>query len=207
MTRPTVLKIDSSARLDGSNSRALTNYLIEQLGDVDVIERDLVRQPLPPISAEDLVGVHGSSDTGRDSLKQQLALSDELIRELFAADTLVVGVPMYNFSVPAVLKQWVDYVCRARVTFHYTEQGPQGLTGIQRAFIVTATGGTPVGSPMDHASGYVEQILKFIGVAEVHHIEASGSKGDPERILAEARAQIDAVLQAQELESADAASA
>lgn len=186
----TVLKIDTSARLENSNSRLLTDYLVEQLGDTNVIVRDLVRQPLPLVNAEDLMGVHGSSSDERSSLQQHLALSNELIAELKAADTLVFGVSMYNFGIPAVLKQWIDYVCRAGVTFRYGANGPEGLTGIKRAYIVTATGGTPVGSPVDFASGYLEWVCKFIGVEEVVHIDASGSKGTPEVVVAQGQQQI-----------------
>lgn len=191
----TVLKIDTSARLEGSNSRVLSDYLVSQLGDQDLIVRDLVREALPEVSAEDLIGVHGSSGEDRHSLQQHLGLSEQLIGELNAADTVVFGVSMYNFTVPAALKRWIDYVCRAGVTFKYGANGPQGLTGIKRAFIVTATGGTPVGSPVDFASGYLEHICKFIGVEAVHHIDASGSKGTPEKVIESAKAQIDALLQ------------
>lgn len=189
----TVLKIDSSARLEGANSRIITDYLVQQLGQA-VIERDLVRSPLPPMSPEDLVGVHGSKNDDRPSLQRHLAISNELIAELQRADTLVIGVPMYNFGVPAYLKQWVDYVCRAGVSFRYTENGPEGLTGVKQAFIVTASGGTPIGSEMDFASRYLEQICRFLGVSEVFHIDASGSKRTPELVIEAARLQIDSLL-------------
>lgn len=189
----TTLKIDTSARLNDSNTRQITEYLTTRLGE-KVIDRDLVSRPLPLVSAEDLMGVHASSTDNRESLQQHLALSDELIAELKSADTLVFGVPMYNFSIPSVLKQWIDYVCRAGETFRYSASGPVGLSGVKRAYIVTATGGTPVGSSMDFASGYLEQICKFIGVEEIYHIDASGSKGDPETIVRLAKSQVDQLL-------------
>lgn len=189
----TVLKVDSSARIEGSNSRAVTSYLVERL-DLPVIERDLVKDPLLPMTAQDLVGVHGSHDDERSSLREHLAISGELIEELKQADTLVLGVPIYNFGVPAYLKQWVDYVCRAGVTFRYTAEGPQGLTGVKRAFIVTASGGTPIGSDMDFASRYLEFICRFLGIQEVFHIDASGSKREPEAVVAEAKKQVDSIL-------------
>ena len=193
----TVLKIDSSARQEGSNSRIISNYLVQQLvlqEGQPVIERDLVKHPLPPMSPQDLMGVHGSQDDKRPSLQRHLAISNELIAELQQADTLVLSVAMYNFSVPAYLKQWIDYICRAGVSFRYTENGPEGLTGVKRAFIVTASGGTPIGSDMDFASRYVEHICRFLGVAEVFHIDASGSKGSPETVIEAARQKIDALL-------------
>jgi FMN-dependent NADH-azoreductase len=189
----TVLKIDSSARLEGSNSRTLTAYLVDKLGQ-PVIERDLVTSPLPPMSPQDLVGVHGSHEDDRDSLQRHLALSDELIAELKQADTLVLGVSMYNFGVASYLKQWIDYVCRAGVSFRYTENGPEGLTGVRRAFIVTASGGTPIGGDADFASRYLEQVCRFLGIDEIHHIDASGSKRTPEAVLESGRQQIDALV-------------
>ncbi|EAQ99515.1 FMN-dependent NADH-azoreductase [Congregibacter litoralis] len=197
----TVLKIDSSARVEGANSRIVTDYLVQQLGQ-PVIERDLVKSPLPPMSPQDLVGVHGSHKADRASLQQHLAMSNKLIAELQQADTLVLGVAMYNFSVPLYLKQWIDYVCRAGVSFRYTENGPEGLTGVKRAFIVTASGGTPIGGDWDFASRYMEHICRFLGINEVVHIDASGSKGSPEVVIAAARQQIDAMLAQPEVEEA-----
>lgn len=197
----TVLKIDSSARREGANSRVITDYLVQQLGQ-QVIERDLVKNPLPPMSPQDMVGVHGSHEDERPSLQRHLAISNELIAELQQADTLVLGVPMYNFGVPAYLKQWVDYVCRAGVSFRYTQNGPEGLIAVKRAFIVTASGGTPIGSEVDFASRYLEHICRFLGVQDVFHIDASGSKGSPEVVIEAARQQIDALLMQRELDVA-----
>lgn len=189
----TVLHINSSARLKHSNSRIIGRYLVDALGE-PVVSRDLAEYPLPPISAEDLVAVHGSSDSQRASLQAQLNLSGQLIDELKSADTLVLGAPMYNFGIPASLKQWIDAVCRAGVSFKYTEQGPVGLLGIRRAFIITATGGTPLGSEMDFASRYLEHICRFLGISEVFHIDASGSKGTPEQVIAQGKQQVDVLM-------------
>lgn len=191
----TVLHINSSARQDHSNTRIIGQYLVDTLGG-HAIHRDLAQQPLPPISAQDLIAVHGSSDDQRASFQTQLSLSTQLIDELTNADTLVLGAPMYNFSIPAVLKQWIDAVCRAGVSFKYTEQGPVGLLDIKQAFIITATGGTPVGSEMDFASRYLEFICRFIGVREVFHIDASGSKGSPEQVINQGKQQVDALMSA-----------
>jgi len=188
-----VLKIDSSARVERSNSRVITQYLVDRIGE-SVVDRDLAQQPLPFISAEDLIDLHASSNDSRATLQNHLAISNSLIDELMVADDLVFGVPMYNFSVPAVLKQWIDYICRAGITFKYGENGPLGLTGINRAFIVSSSGGVPIGSDMDYASRYLEHICRFIGVDKVIHIDASGSKGLPETIIAHAKQQIDEVL-------------
>ncbi|MEH6358511.1 MAG: NAD(P)H-dependent oxidoreductase [Pseudomonadales bacterium] len=189
----TVLHINSSAQLSNSNTRIIGQYLVNELGE-QVIHRDLAQQPLPPIRAEDLMAVHGSSDSQRASLQPQLALSEQLITELKSADTLVLGAPMYNFGIPASLKQWIDAICRAGVSFKYTEQGPVGLLGVKRAFIITASGGTPIGSEMDFSSRYLEHICRFIGITEVFHIDASGSKGSPEQVISQGKEQVDALM-------------
>jgi FMN-dependent NADH-azoreductase len=189
----TVLHINSSARLDDSNTRIIGQYLVDALGE-QVVSRDLAQQPLPPISAEDLIAVHSSSNSQRASLQRQLALSDQLIEELKDAQTLVLGAPMYNFGIPASLKQWIDAICRAGVSFKYTEQGPVGLLNVRRAFIITATGGTAIGSEMDFSSRYLEHICRFLGIPEVFHIDVSGSKGTPEQVIAQSKRQIDALL-------------
>jgi len=194
----TTLHINSSAKVNNSNTRIIGQYLVESLADA-VVSRDLAQQPLPPISAEDLVAVHGSLDGDRASLETQLALSEQLIDELRNADTLVIGAPMYNFGIPASLKQWIDAICRAGVSFKYTKEGPVGLLGVKRAFIITASGGTPIGSDMDFASRYLEHICRFIGIGEVFHIDASGSKGTPEQVILQGKQQIDALLKGNHL--------
>jgi Acyl carrier protein phosphodiesterase len=191
-----ILNIESSPRTGDSNSRALTAHLLSVLQPAQLIVRDLAQTPLPTISAEDLVALHGGLDSDRASLKQHRDLSDQLIAELKTADTLVIGVAMHNFTVPAVLKQWIDRICRADETFRYTADGPEGLTAIDNAYIVVATGGTPIGSDMDFASGYVAHICRFIGVRNVHIIDASGSKRKTDEILAAARQQIEKLVAA-----------
>jgi FMN-dependent NADH-azoreductase len=189
----TILHINSSARINHSNTRIIGQYLVDALGE-SVVSRDLAQQALPPISADDLIAVHGSSNSQRDSFQSQLMLSEQLINELRNAETLVLGAPMYNFGIPASLKQWIDAVCRAGVSFKYTDQGPIGLLNVKRAFIVTATGGTPIGSEMDFASRYLEHICKFLGISEVFHIDVSGSKGTPEQVIAQGKQQVDALI-------------
>ena len=188
-----VLQIHSSARLEGSNTRTLSQYLVESLGQ-PVVTRDLAQKPLPPINAADLIDVHGSAEHAGATFQQQLALSNQLIDELREADTLVLGAPLYNFGIPVTLKQWVDAICRAGVSFKYTEKGPVGLLGVERVYIITASGGTPVGSEMDFGSRYLEHICRFIGINEIAHIDASGSKGSADEVIAQGKQQIDTLL-------------
>lgn len=192
----TILHIDASANFETSNSRAISDYIVEKiiesgLSSDTVIRRDLAKQLLPQINAQDLIALHSSSESDRESLQEHFEVSENLITELKSSDTLVIGVPMYNFGVPVVLKQWIDYIARAGQTFKYTETGPVGLSGVKHAYVVVASGGTPLGSPMDHLSPYLKTILGFIGVEDIHIIDAAGNKGATEKVIADAKAQVD----------------
>lgn len=189
-----VLRIDSSPRGAASNSRALTDYLVQSLAPARLTRRDVAAEPFPALAPQDLVALHGSRREDRKSLEHHMALSDRLIGELMAADTLVVGIAMHNFSIPAALKRWIDYVCRAGLTFRYTDTGPEGLTPIRSAWLMVASGGTPVGGDMDFATGYMTHICRFLGIDTVHVVDASGSKRTPEAVLRDGRAQIDALV-------------
>lgn len=166
-----VLRIDASARKNGSSTRALTDALIEQLAPENLVVRDLVMGL--PFVTEDWVGANFTDEADRsDEQKAALSLSDTLVEELVTADTLVIGTPIYNFGIPATLKAWVDMIARARKTFHYTANGPEGLMTGKKAYILIASGGTEVGSEIDFASGYLRHILAFIGITDVTIVSA-----------------------------------
>jgi FMN-dependent NADH-azoreductase len=112
---------------------------------------------------------------------------------LRAADTIVIGLPIYNFGIPASLKAWVDLIARAGETFAYSETGPKGLLENKRVIVTVASGGVPVGSPMDHATTYLTQVLGFIGITDVTYVSAGGLAMDPEAALKSAEAEIDAL--------------
>jgi len=170
MTR-TVLHIDASALGDASVSRALSADIVKQLDAAEVIRRDLA-EPLP-ILTQDWIGANFTpADKRSDAQKALLAVSDELLAEVERADTLVIGTPMYNFSIPANLKAWVDMILRVGVAFRYTETGPEGLLTGKRAIIAVSTGGTPVGSDYDFETGYLRFILGFIGITDVTFVTA-----------------------------------
>jgi FMN-dependent NADH-azoreductase len=101
-----------------------------------------------------------------------LRQSDELIAELTWADIVVIAAPIYNFGVPSALKAWVDYVCRAGLTFNYTETGPVGLLSGKRAILAITSGGVPVDSPVDFATPHLRQVLNFIGISEIQTVRA-----------------------------------
>ncbi|WP_299620994.1 NAD(P)H-dependent oxidoreductase [uncultured Tateyamaria sp.] len=185
----TILHIDSSARTEGSVTRDLSAQIVAQLGG-NVIRRDLT-DALPQIT-ENWVNANFTPADQRDAVQRDtLALSDTLIEELKAADTIVIGAPVYNFGVPAALKAWVDLVARAGVTFKYSETGPVGLLEGKRAIIAVATGGTPVGSEIDFASGYLRHIMGFIGIHDVEVIAADRVMANGPVAIADAKAEIE----------------
>ena len=114
----------------------------------------------------------------------------ELIAELKAADVVVIGAPIYNFGIPAALKAWVDMIARARKTFRYTSEGPEGLLKGKKAYVVIASGGMPVDSDMDFATPYLRQVLGFIGITDVEVIAADALGNGMDKKLDEARAKI-----------------
>ncbi|MEL6701292.1 MAG: NAD(P)H-dependent oxidoreductase, partial [Pseudomonadota bacterium] len=128
-----------------------------------------------------------------DMQKQALEMSDVLIDELKAADTLVIAAPIYNFSVPAALKAWIDQIARAGITFKYTETGPVGLLDGKRAIIVLASGGTQVGSDIDFASGFLRHIMGFIGIHDVEFVAADQLMIDAEKSMADAQSAVAAL--------------
>lgn len=187
----TILKIDASARYEGSVTRQLSTRITEKLGG-ETIERDL-NTAIPHVN-EAWVGANFTPAEARSPAQQDtLALSDALIAEIKAADVIVLGVPVYNFGVPASLKAWIDQIARAGVTFKYTPTGPVGLLDGKRAIIALSTGGTPVGSEIDFASGYLRHIMGFIGISDVEIIAADRVMADADKAIATANAQVDAL--------------
>ena len=185
----TILHIDSSARTQGSVTRDLSADIVAKLGG-DVIRRDLT-EALPQIN-ETWVNANFTPADDRDAAQRDtLALSDQLVEELKAADTIVIGAPVYNFGIPAALKAWVDLIARAGVTFKYSETGPVGLLQGKRAIIAVATGGTPVGSEIDFATGYLKHIMGFIGIHDVEVIAADRVMAHGEEAVADAKAEIE----------------
>lgn len=194
---PTILKIDASARKAGSMTRELTDTLVTRLLDTHPSARVLTRDVSAglPVVDEAWVGANFTDPAERSSeQKLKLALSDTLVAELKAADVLVIAAPVYNFGIPASLKAWVDLVARARETFRYTENGPEGLLKGKKAYVVVASGGVPVNSAVDFATPYLKQVLAFIGITDVTVIAADQLMMDGDAKRAAARAAIEAAV-------------
>ncbi|MEM7459942.1 MAG: NAD(P)H-dependent oxidoreductase [Pseudomonadota bacterium] len=189
-----ILHINASARADGSISRSLSQVVVDTISsnDTQIVTRDIGTEPLPLLT-EAWVGANFTPDEARTVEQTEiLALSDQLIAELEAADTLVLGVPIYNFGVPAAFKAWIDLVARARKTFKYTENGPVGLLEGKKAYVVIASGGTPSGSEIDFATPYVKHVLGFLGIHDVSFVAADQLMSTGDEKIAAARQSIEA---------------
>ncbi len=188
-----VLEISSSGRIEGSTSRALSRDLISALeshyGDIDVAHRDLA-QGVPVVDEAWITANFTPEESRTRQHRKALAYSDGLVAELQNADILVIGVSMYNFSITATLKAWIDMIARARLTFRYTDSGPEGLLSGKKAYLVVATGGVPVGSPMDFATPYLRHALAFVGITDVEIVAADRLNSEAEESLNKARKQI-----------------
>ena len=193
MTTQTVLKLTVSPRGAASVSNQLLDEVTEKrAGDTgaNIITRD-VSAGLPFVD-QNWIGANFTDPTERTSAQQEvLSLSDELIGEVKAADHLVIGVPVWNFGVPAPLKAWIDLICRARETFANTEAGPKGLLEGKSATLVIASGGTESGSAIDFATGYMKHILGFIGITDVDVVAADRLMVDADAAMAKAHQKIE----------------
>jgi len=193
MSQPThILRIDASARQAGSTTRALAHQVINRLAsqsDIQLTRRN-VAEGLPFIDEEWVTANFTDEATRTPEQKAKLALSDQLIAEIEAANTVVIASPIYNFGVPATMKAWIDLVARAKRTFRYTPEGPVGLLEGKRAIIVIASGGTSVNSDIDFATPYLKHALAFIGITDVEVVAADALGQNAEKKLADAGEQI-----------------
>jgi len=161
---PTLLHLDASPRGNYSVSRQLSTAAVDAWK---------IKNPTGT------VGAFSAPDQHTDENKRALALSDELVAEVLAADEIIIGTPMYNFAIPAVLKAWIDHVVRAGKTFQYTATGVDGLASGRKVVVAVASGGV-----YDEASGmaaynyeipYLRHILGFIGISDVTFVQAGGT--------------------------------
>jgi FMN-dependent NADH-azoreductase len=174
----TLLHLKTSLFSDGGqSSRLAARYVSQWLRDNPggrVVERDLAKDPVPHLTAERF-GAFLAKPEERTPEQQAVAgHSDALIEELKNADTIVLGLPMYNFGIPSTLKAYFDHVARAGVTFGYTEKGPVGLLTGKNAVIFATRGGLYAGTPRDTQTGYVRDFLAFLGITEVEFVYAEG---------------------------------
>lgn len=185
-----ILEINASARKSDSITRQLAADTVAALrdhhGPADIRHRDLAAG-IELVNADWIEANFTPPEERHDSHRETLAYSDSLVDELIAADVVVIGTPIYNFSIPASLKAWVDMVARARRTFRYTENGPVGLLSNKKAYVLVASGGVKVGSPADFATPYLRHALSFVGITDVDVVAVQGADDES---MDQARAQI-----------------
>ena len=198
-----LLQINSSVFSDQGVSSQLADSFVAEWSRLnpgaEVVRRDLAADPIPHMDGARLKALMTAETDRTEEQARTVALSDRLIGELQEADILVLGAPMYNFSVPSQLKSWFDRVARAGVTFRYTESGPEGLLSGKEAYIFTSRGGVHKDRPSDNVVPFVRQFLAFLGIVDVEIIYAEGlNMGDAVREsgIAEARQHIQALIAA-----------
>ncbi|HSI38801.1 MAG TPA: FMN-dependent NADH-azoreductase [Methylotenera sp.] len=177
-----VLHIDSSPLGDHSVSRKLTAKVLAELKanhpDTKIVTRDLGTSPLPHLSGITVGAFFTPPDQRNEVLNEALKLSEEAIDELFAADVIVIGAPMWNFGIPSSLKAWIDHIARGGRTFKYGASGPESLLPSgKKVIIVSSRGGIYSSGPMqvmDHQETYLKAVLGFIGLHDVSIIRAEG---------------------------------
>jgi FMN-dependent NADH-azoreductase len=190
----TILRLDSSIKGTASVSRKLLDRAQERLtathSGARVITRDL-SQGVPQIDGNWIGAVFTPADQRSAEQARIAAYSDALLAEVRDADILLIGLPVYNFGVPAQLKSWFDHLARKGETFTYTEAGPEGLLKGKRAIVALSSDGTKIGSEIDFASGYVRHMLGFLGITDVQFVAADAMVFDPEATVKAAEAKID----------------
>ena len=176
-----ILLVESSPRGSDSYShqaaRSIVNELQTHNPGAGFVLRDLGQNPPPHVGLDFIGGMYAAAEQRTPNQTRSLALSDALIDELFAADTIVVAVPMHNFGVPSTLKAWIDHVSRAGRTFAFGANGPQGLLKGKRAILVLASGGVYSNGRMkafDFIEPYLRAVLGFLGITDVDVVRVEG---------------------------------
>ena len=182
-----LLHLDASALGANSVTRELTAAIVarwqDEVKDLQVEYRDLDANPVAHLTGATL----GASDA------EAAADAAQVMEQFLAADVIVIGAPMYNFSVPSTLKAWIDRIAVAGKTFRYTEAGPQGLAGGKRVIVASGRGGLHAGQPTDFVEPYLRQVFGFLGISEVEFVRAEGVAYSPQHrtdAIAAARASI-----------------
>ncbi len=196
-----ILQVNASARREGANSTKVANRIVERLRAANpgaaFTLRDLAATPHPVLDEAALGALFTPADQRTAEQAARVALDDALIAEIQAHDTIVLGVPMYNFGVPVQLKSWIDAIARAGVTFRYTETGPVGLLTGKTVYLALARGGLYRNTPNDSQVPYLKSVLGFLGLTDVRLVYAEGLAMGPEAVargMAQADADIDAAL-------------
>ncbi|WP_423839560.1 FMN-dependent NADH-azoreductase [Vibrio mytili] len=166
-----VLALKSSILGDYSQSNKLVEDFTKNVAEDKLIVRDLAANPLPVLDFSVATALRATEDLSQEQ-QDVVNLSNTLIEEIKASDTLVIAAPMYNFTIPTQLKNWIDLIARAGVTFQYTENGVQGLIEGKKAIVVTTRGGIHKDSNTDIVTPYLRTVLGFVGITDVEFVYA-----------------------------------
>ncbi|MGH9046754.1 MAG: FMN-dependent NADH-azoreductase [Acidimicrobiales bacterium] len=182
----TLLQINSSIYNGSGQSTQLADRFVEAFlrrhPDARLVKRELARDEVPHLTAERFRAFQVKPEERSTAERDIVAYSDALIDELRQAELIVLGLPMYNFGVPSQLKAYFDHIARAGVTFRYTANGPEGLLKGKKAYVFAARGGVYAGSSLDTQTGYVRDLLRFLGIEDVEFVYAEGlALGEPSR--------------------------
>lgn len=178
----TLLRIDTSLRLENSHTRNLADYFqnkwLSDNPDGKVVFRDLTKTPIPHIKNKTVEYFYLTKEQETEESKKATKVSDELIFEIKAADDIIVASPLYNFSIPSSLKSYIDHICRVGHTFSVTSEGYVGLMNNRRVYILTAKGGSYKGTPiesMDFQEPYLKTIFSFLKFDSTELISLEGT--------------------------------
>ncbi len=187
-----VLALKSSILGDYSQSTKLVEEFIKNVDQDKLTVRDLAANPLPVLDFSVATALRATEDLSQDQ-QAIVDLSDTLIEEIKAADTLVIAAPMYNFTIPTQLKNWIDLIARAGVTFTYTENGVKGLIEGKKAIVVTTRGGVHKDAATDSMTPYLRTVLGFVGIKDVEFVYAEAlnmGQDAAEKGISEAQSQL-----------------
>ncbi|MBK5915775.1 FMN-dependent NADH-azoreductase [Rhodocyclus purpureus] len=173
-----ILQLNTSVRAAASNSTRVANAITARLQAKNpaavVTVRDLSSNPAPLLDEAAVGALFTPDDQRTPEQAARVALGEALIAQVQATDVIVIGVPMYNFGIPAQLKSWIDGIARAGVTFRYTENGPEGLIKGKKVYVALARGGLYRDTPADTQVPYLKTVLGFLGMTDVEFIYAEG---------------------------------
>ena len=196
-----LLQINTSPRTGDSMSTKFANQIVDKLKakhtDVKHEVLDLGRTPHAILDEMAIGSLFTPADARSEEQNARVAIDDALIVQAQWADTIVIGVPMYNFGIPVQLKAWFDAIARAGVTFRYTDQGPEGLLTGKKVYLALARGGIYRGTPNDTQVPYLNMILGFLGMTDLNYVYAEGFALGSEaatKAIADAENQIQALF-------------
>jgi FMN-dependent NADH-azoreductase len=187
-----ILIVRSSAQGAASISNRLAAGLVDRLRDADpgveIVERDVGRQPLPHLTEDTVAGIRADANSATEIATRDL--SDALLAEVRAADLVVIASPMYNFGISSTLKTWFDYVLRPRVSFRYGASGPEGLLGPRKVLVIESRAGA-YAEGNDFQSQHLTAMLSFAGLGDITYVRAEGLAFDAPGAIARAEAELD----------------